>query len=224
MSYEDTHTRASIDARACLQAAMAFDDIETATAFDDDRFSDEAMSDAYEWAIASGHLSDNPYRLDDAEQDARLEAHTEFVHRVTDQLARQLGRGLTATEASRLRASFEAVFGVDWSPSGLLEGARHRQQRFCRRNRFERAERELAIRREQLRRCAEAYKARRDAVRPLGIEGDPLVQWPRPFWGQVAVQKQRDGSCRYPVGANAPPTRRVPSPQSVVGPVGAMAA
>ena len=60
-----------------------------------DPLDDANMSAAYEQAIERGYPIDSPYRLDEAEQDARAEAHTAFVRRKTDEFARELGRALT---------------------------------------------------------------------------------------------------------------------------------
>jgi hypothetical protein len=210
-----TSTLSHADDETTWATAMDADD----PAMDaDDPLSDKVLSDQYEQLAASGFPIENPFRLDEDEHDARLEAHTSFLRQYAEAVAQLLGRPLTLAEASLLRSALEARFGLDWAPSEFVDAALRRQRRARSRSRIERAELEVRMRCEALRRGAEAFERRRGALAPLPIN------W-RPGWAQALagrdprssppVQFSRCGGAgRRPVAAHAPP-----APSASLGPI-----
>jgi hypothetical protein len=212
MDYEAVHTGASIGDEGGIEAAMKFDD----------RLSDEAVAYLYGQLASIGYPVENPYSVDEAEQDDRRDAHTEFLRQYMVTFAEFKRCPLTPAEERPVVNVVEARFGLSWAPPELVAAAR------CRRQRVERAEREATMRREHLRRLSEDLNRSREARLPRMIEPssalDQAVPWHRPPPDSLDRFSCCGGAGRRPVPAHAPPLR--PSLGSVLhsGPVGALAA
>jgi hypothetical protein len=178
-----------------------------------DPLDDDSMSAAYEHEIERGYAGENPYSLAEDQRDAGLEAHTQFLKGLADELAQGFERPLTTAEWYRLTELVDALVGSGWAPPRLVEDARARLQRFESRCRLERVLQEAVARRKHTKHGTEAFIRRRDLhgpVRmPIGPCGAP-GRFRGPFVEPSDLLHEHACAGTRPVEAHAPPAADLP--------------